>query len=360
MLMTNHIVFISKSALPHSLQQDLSDREYQVSLIHQPTQIPKLALENPPQVVVLDVGHNRQEMIDLCYRIKRATVGMICPLLVVTASSGVAREAALSAGADDVLNAPLESQELLHRLKLWLVWRQKQSEIELRAMGDIDILAHDLKSPLGTIVPTLDFLQYSLTEDDTLRKLANDALQASHRETLLLDNLLDYLRLQYQPANVRLSWEVIDINNYVRMFDAQIKHVYERRNLPVEYELEAEEVLVRTDGHWLNRVLSALFDNSVKFCTQRDKVRIRTFSGYESITIQIADTGRKIIDTHETAIFDPANQFNARLDGSRTSVALNLPFAKEYIDLIGGTMRLDADDEWVRFNITFSVYNEDD
>ena len=86
----------------------------------------RIARENPPQAVVLDVMLPGIDGLEVCRRLRRATN---IPILMLTARDAVPdRILGLDSGADDYLVKPFDFEELLARLRALLRRTQGQSE----------------------------------------------------------------------------------------------------------------------------------------------------------------------------------------------------------------------------------------
>jgi two-component system response regulator MprA len=94
----------------------------------------RIARENPPNAVVLDVMLPGMDGLDVCRRLRRGTN---VPILMLTARDAVPdRIAGLDSGADDYLVKPFDFDELLARIRALLRRTQAQLE-EVLACADL-------------------------------------------------------------------------------------------------------------------------------------------------------------------------------------------------------------------------------
>jgi two-component system, OmpR family, response regulator MprA len=86
----------------------------------------RIARENPPNAVVLDVMLPGIDGLEVCRRLRR---GMNVPILMLTARDAVPdRIAGLDSGADDYLVKPFDFDELVARIRALL--RRTQAQLE--------------------------------------------------------------------------------------------------------------------------------------------------------------------------------------------------------------------------------------
>ena len=104
----------------------LQSRGYEVTIAGTGAAALKMAAEEPPDLIVLDLGLPDLDGSEVCRRIRAASK---VPVLVLSARGGEADKVrALDLGADDYVTKPFGSEELLARVRVAL--RRVQSEDE--------------------------------------------------------------------------------------------------------------------------------------------------------------------------------------------------------------------------------------
>ncbi|MFP4324184.1 MAG: sensor histidine kinase, partial [Anaerolineales bacterium] len=238
----------------------------------------------------------------------------------------------------------LQAAEVRHRLALW----QRHRLQPLGEYGDFDILGHDLRSPLGTIIASLGLLREELAAyPDAPISLISDLARAAHRQNALIENMVDYMRLSsgqyaYERAPVYLD-ALLD------EFLSQSEESVQRKG--VAFVVDAPPITRPVVGQadLLRRATLAVLDNSLKFCTRQSQMQVVLRATNNAARLAIRDTGRPILADYAHYLFQPLGQFSARAAGSRSSVALNLPFAASVMALIGGDLSAEMQDEWAVF-----------
>lgn len=119
------------------LKECLTSAGYQVTHAVNGEEAVRLALAEPPELILLDVAMPRMDGFEACRRLRaNASTGNI-PIVFVTAlDSDSDKEQGIQAGADDFLNKPINIFEVLTRVKSLLRVRHLSSDLE-RALAYI-------------------------------------------------------------------------------------------------------------------------------------------------------------------------------------------------------------------------------
>ena len=140
----------------------------------------QLALDEQPDLVVLDVGLPDIDGLEVCRRLRRH--GFDAPVLMLTGKTLIEdRVTGLEAGADDYLPKPLEAREFLARVKAQLR-RQRRAAVEPRVLefGNVRVDLANKTATRGNRPLALTKTEYAL-----LQLLARHGGQPVSRETML-------------------------------------------------------------------------------------------------------------------------------------------------------------------------------
>jgi two-component system KDP operon response regulator KdpE len=117
----------------------LRSRGYHVDVVGTGAEAVKFVADEPPDLIVLDLGLPDLEGAEVCRRIRQTTKA---PIVILSARSGEAEKvAALDIGADDYVTKPFGPEELLARIRVALrrVSEAEAPALERVAVGDIVI-----------------------------------------------------------------------------------------------------------------------------------------------------------------------------------------------------------------------------
>lgn len=163
------LVVDDEEQIRRALKSILSTRKYDVELAVNGEQAIDMAIDNPPDLVVLDVAMPGLSGIDVCRELRTWYSG---PILVLSVrGSDTDKIAALDTGADDYLTKPFSAGELLARIRALL--RRATSQTTPAPV----IVADDLEIDIARRTVKREGAEIELTriEFDILAYLAQNA-----------------------------------------------------------------------------------------------------------------------------------------------------------------------------------------
>jgi len=211
-------------------------------------------------------------------------------------------------------------------------------------------LAHDLKTPLTSIVAYLSMLDSHPEMDPEEReKYTHIALEKSMRLGELINEFFDITR--YNLQDIELEPVEIDLSFMLEQIADELYGVLQEKSLVCEVDV-AENLAVYGDPDKLARVFDNLLRNAVAYCYENSKIEIHAQMKREDIEIIFINEGNKIPGDMLQTIFEKFY----RVDGSRSSgtggAGLGLAIAKEIVELHGGTIRAKSDNMKTQFIVT--------
>lgn len=310
-----------------------------------------------PVAVIVDLSNPLLNGIRVCGLVKLHQPSV--RVIAVHRDEPYLRQAALAAGADAVLDFPPEPQQL----RACLVQRDELDIGAINAvlntmtedvLGTTSILSHDLKSPISIIISTLEVLVAVYDSDhDSNMRLLRGALSAAYRQISLVTDLLDLMRLEL--GAYELERHPCNVAELVRDFmDAEVKKLTVNKDFRLEVNLPDQALVADVDANLIWRMLYALVDNINKFTVHNDLLRVEGRNEGQFVTLTFVDSGRPIAPGFERRIVERPPQWKDREAGTRTSVAMGLPFVYAAARAQGGSLsaRSDPQTDLTTFTLT--------
>jgi len=139
--MKEKILIIEDEAdLVKGLKLNLADEGYEVSWASDGREGLRKALEEAPDLIILDIMLPKMSGLDVCRELRQKNIGI--PIIMLTAKGGeIDKVVGLEVGADDYLTKPFSIRELLARIKAHL--RREKMDVrsvpETYIFGDVEI-----------------------------------------------------------------------------------------------------------------------------------------------------------------------------------------------------------------------------
>jgi PAS domain S-box-containing protein len=204
----------------------------------------------------------------------------------------------------------------------------------------MSMIVHDLRSPLGNIISSLDILRSSLPGDDEMiTSLLTIALRAASRLSRLVDSLLDLRRLEagelgLQRLPVALEVLLMEAVEQVQPMVAS-KHLHLRTVVALDLPPAA------ADADLLRRVVVNLLDNAIKYTPQGGSITLGAKRSGSTLTVSLRDTGPGVPEGEHERIF---NKFTrVQREAAPKGLGLGLAFCKLAIEAHGGRIWVDSE-----------------
>jgi len=193
-------------------------------------------------------------------------------------------------------------------------------------------MSHELRTPMNGVLGVMHLLgREPLSEDG--RRLLSEALGCGRMLTTLLDDVIDFSRIEEGKLDLVLG--PVDVSalteGVVRMLQPQAAEK------AIGLVLERAEDLgwARTDGVRLRQALFNLVGNAVKF-TLRGQVTVRCRRDGEAICFEIEDTGVGIPLAAQEYLFERFHQADASTTRQFGGSGLGLAITRRLAEMMGG------------------------
>lgn len=219
-----------------------------------------------------------------------------------------------------------------------------------------ETLVHDLRSPIGVIKTTLELIQEGISDSEN-NSVAGQSLDIAQRSAdrvlTLIDSLLDISQLE--SGNLDVETKPADIHTIISNAvgeliqqaneDGIILYQGDRNDLP----------LVQVDESLIQRVLTNLLDNALKFTPEGGIVSIVAAKEMDDfVTIRVSDTGPGIPEDYREKVFTRFSQVPG-LRGRRRGSGLGLTFCRLVVEAHQGQIWIEPGENQVGATLAFSI-----
>ena len=244
---------------------------------------------------------------------------------------------------------PIETK--LNNIKYTLERQEREvQESEQRKNDLVVFLAHDLKTPLTSIVAYLSMLQSHPELSEAERsKYTGISLEKAIRLGKLIEEFFEITKFNAQ--DIVLEKTELNLSRMLEQIADEMYGVFQEKRLECQVEA-AEDVIVPADPDKLARVFDNLMRNAVAYCDRETTIHIQVSQDKDNAKIVFINEGPKIANDKLQHIFEKF----FRADNSRSSetggAGLGLAIAREIVELHGDQIQAQSDDHETRFIVS--------
>lgn len=249
----------------------------------------------------------------------------------------------------------------------------EEKELEETRANLMDMIVHDLRSPLQSIMGSIRLIKDITDMSDPVTTQALDiSQQAAKRLLQLVNNLLDLSLLE--RGELLLDTSATAVRSLADNATRELMPLAKEIGTVIQVEAASDLPAVEVDEDMIGRVVINLLDNSLKYAdpgslvsltaSDCDGIRLpgqeAALTAGEYVCISVADTGPGIPDNYKETIFDRYARVPGQ-KGRRRSAGLGLAFCRMAVEAHGGAI-------WVEdragggsvFRITLPVAHRED
>ncbi|MCX6268942.1 MAG: HAMP domain-containing sensor histidine kinase [Bacteroidetes bacterium] len=283
----------------------------------------------------------------------------------------------IAAGGYDYLTKPIDDNQLVYRLKMYLRFIKHEflmnlhlRELNLKLIEEIEerkateqslyisqnelkaanaskdkffsIIAHDLKNPFNGIIGLSSLLidDYDSFQAAEQKEFIKDIKTTAENTFRLLQNLLEWSQTQtgkihFEPAQFILTSITTEIVDLVRTSAGN-------KNIALESSI-SPDIQVFADKNMINTIIRNLLLNAVKFTKNGGKITLSARSVNHVVEISVTDNGIGISPENFKKLFCiDCTTVSYGTDGEQ-GTGLGLILCKEFIEKNSGTIRVESE-----------------
>lgn len=234
---------------------------------------------------------------------------------------------------------------------------EKQKRLEQEKDDLITSVAHDLRTPLTSILGYLDLILYnqeiSMEEKVKYLTIVN---KKSLQLKKLIEELFDYTRYsknQMIPKKIKL-----DITKFMEQIVEEFYPSFYENHIEVCTNFPTKSIFIDADGDLLARAIGNILNNAVKYGADGKQIIITMKEVKSQIKISIINFGQIIPKEDIDKIFDRFFRVEQSRSEKTGGTGLGLAIAKSIFELHEASVEVTSGEEGTEFLITFLKIDE--
>src|SRR5882757_56517 len=319
--------------------------------------------EQKPDLCILDVSmpagelgvDDRSTGFEVCRRIKRDPRTKSIPVIFVTALNDTKdRVKAIEAGGDDFLTKPHNRLVLGARVRSLLKLKAATDALEdsLRKLRELErvrddlmkMIVHDLKTPLTSVLATLEMLADGDFGDvSTPQKVAIGDVESKSEDLLaLIDDILEVARIE--EARISLTLGPMAPGALLAELVHEWGHRFQQEKTTATVSVADDAPVFAADKGLIKRVFSNLIQNAVTHSSHPVHLELSARRARNGVLFTVSDDGPGIPPEYHDLIFRKFGQVEMPRSPRTRSSGLGLTFCKLVVERHGGRIWLKSEE----------------
>lgn len=232
-----------------------------------------------------------------------------------------------------------ENQQLTRELEEKVAARTEQlSKSNLVKDRFIQVVSHDLRSPLGNLKATVDLLQSGTISEKDSKQLLEKINKRVDQSLGMLDDMLEWSKVSVS----KVSMEEVSINLNELIEDAV--DLAEENAYAKEIALKfvtKEQLHIDADKNAVQVIIRNLLSNAIKFTPRGGSVTLILDKAEGQVRVKVIDSGIGIPDDMKATLFDMERKNSRAGTEQEQSSGVGLALCRDLIQQIGGRITVD-------------------
>lgn len=205
----------------------------------------------------------------------------------------------------------------------------------------MDIVAHDLKSPLSKVVNIAQLLPVVGELNEEQRNYVTIIRKSALDGTRFIDDLLDINAIE-QGQTIEISHEKMSLAIFLPELLKSFRHQADMKSIRLHFQNKADDAMISTDREYLKRIMENLVSNAIKFSPHGSNIYLKVKEANMQLYISVKDEGPGIGEEDHKRLFKKFQRLSARPTGGESSTGLGLSIVKLLTERLGGRIMVNS------------------
>jgi two-component system, OmpR family, sensor kinase len=214
--------------------------------------------------------------------------------------------------------------------------------------------SHELKTPLTTMRLSVD--EMCAADMESLPSPIKDNLFRLKNQVLRIDRLVkDLLNLSSLETLPCIDPKRVDVGELLSSLTREYQFWADARNITINVDIP-DQLIIQGDAEKLHRAFSNILDNAVKYNMDGGQIELTGDQSETELTVTVSNTGPGVAEAEILKVFDQFYRVEKSRSMQHGGSGLGLAIVKRIIDLHGGKVRLESEqDAWTRVTVSLPL-----
>jgi heavy metal sensor kinase len=196
--------------------------------------------------------------------------------------------------------------------------------------------SHDLRTPVSVIRTLAEVTLHRPRSTEQYKEALTKILTTSEETTDLLENLLTLARAD--AGSIGMELHLLDLERSVRKAAERAELLASGKTLDIRARTPGRPVFIRGDAIAIDRLLTILMDNAVKYTPDGGFCEIELIPGANEVVIEVRDSGIGIAANELELVFARSYRTDRARSRETGGAGLGLAIARWIAEMHGGTV----------------------
>lgn len=247
-------------------------------------------------------------------------------------------------------NEMTKFSEKLNQIKYeYILSTKRAKEAEQKKNDLIMYMAHDLKTPLTSVIGYLSLLN---EEKEISKDLQNKYMKIALDKSLRLDELTNqfFEITRYNLNNMPINKTNIDLVMLLNQLIEEFYPMLEKKHLNLDIN-KPEILMFNADGDKIARAFGNLLKNAINYSYENTVITINMIENETDVEIVFKNKGATIPEYKLEKIFDKFYRGDEARQTNNGGTGLGLAITKEIIEFHNGTIYAKSNNEIIEFKV---------
>lgn len=328
----------------------LTNEKFNIATAGNGAQALEQVKKEKPDLVLLDVMMPDISGFEVAQQMKADPEMSDIPIIFLTAlNSSADIVKGFQAGGNDFISKPFNKGELIirvtHQISLVAAKRiivAQTEELRRTIMGRdklYSVIAHDLRSPMGSIKMVLNMLILNLPSEaigEEMYELLTMANQTTEDVFALLDNLLKWTKSQI--GKLKVVYQDFNLVEVVEGVGEIFTMVANLKNIRIVQDMPVTDVTVRADIDMVKTVIRNLISNAIKFSNEGTEIVLSLEETDDMAIVSVKDSGCGIDEENQKKLLHTDTHFSTFGTNNEEGSGLGLLLCQDFVVKNGGKL----------------------
>ncbi|HKJ06519.1 MAG TPA: PAS domain S-box protein [Flavobacteriaceae bacterium] len=226
-----------------------------------------------------------------------------------------------------------------NELKVAVEKAEKANQLKTEFLNN---MSHEIRTPMNGIIGFSELLDNPNLSDEERKSYSNIIQSSSHQLLRVIDDILEISTLETKQE------KLVETEFCLNCFLEELFSIFNLKakdsniNLYLKKELSDDQSYIISDKIKLNKILSNLLENALKF-TNKGSIEFGYLVKDSNLIFYVKDTGIGILPKNHEIIFERFSQGDKEIKNKYGGLGLGLSICQENVKLLNGSIVLESE-----------------